>query len=212
MVFAHPMIPPTRYGSTIKSIDDSAAREIPGYQQTLVTSVPAATLEGWAVVIADDFPSAMQAAKAVVIDYEPGPTANVSEADILAEGERLAADKSLGTLFVDEGDVGTARAEAVDSFTAVYRTGTAMHYPLEPVNALVEFVDGRCHVHTGNQYRAAMLPTLAGVLDMDEANIVIHQYYLGGGFGRRLWGDYMIPAALAAKQLGKPVKLVFRQP
>jgi isoquinoline 1-oxidoreductase beta subunit len=211
MVFAHPMLPPTRYGSSIISIDDSAAKDIPGYQQTLELTDPSGLLEGWAVVIADDFPSAIKAATAVTIDWQAGPTATVSEADIFAEGERLVADQSAGTRFVDEGDVSAAQAAAADSFGATYRTGTAMHYALEPVNALVEFVDGVCHVHAGNQFRAVMLPTLAGVLAMDEANIVIHQYYLGGGFGRRLWGDYMIPAALAAQQLGKPVKLVFQR-
>ncbi len=211
MVFGLPMMPPTRYGSSIKSIDDSAAKDIPGYQQTLQITDPSGLLMGWAVVIADDFPSAMKAADAVAIDWEAGPTANVSEADILAEGARLVADKSIGTLFVDEGDVTAAQAAAADSFSATYRTGTAMHYPLEPVNALVEFLDGKCHVHSGNQFRAAMLPTLAGVLGMEADDIVIHQYYLGGGFGRRLWGDYMIPAALAAQQLGKPVKVVFRR-
>ena len=46
---------------------------------------------------------------------------------------------------------------------------------------------------------------------MEEADIVLHQYYLGGGYGRRLWGDPMIPAALAAKELGKPVKIVFQR-
>ncbi len=56
-----------------------------------------------------------------------------------------------------------------------------------------------------------MLPTLAGVLGITADDVVIHQYYLGGGFGRRLWGDYMIPAALAAQELGKPVKVVFRR-
>ncbi len=211
MVFGSPLIPPTRYGSSIRSIDDSAAKEIPGYQKTLQLTDPSGLLMGWAVVIADDFPSAMKAADAVVVDWEAGPTANVSEADIQAEGARLVADKSIGTRFVDEGDVTAAQAAAADSFTATYRTGTVMHYQLEPVNALVEFVDGKCHVHSGNQYRAAMLPTLAGVLGITADDVVIHQYYLGGGFGRRLWGDYMIPAALAAQELGKPVKVVFRR-
>ena len=211
MVFGVPMMPPTRYGSSIQRIDDGAVKDIPGYQQTLQLTDPSGLLMGWALVIADNYPSAMKAADALAVDWEAGPTANVSEVDIQEEGARLVADKTAGTLFVDEGDVVAARAAAADSFSATYRTATAMHFQLEPVNALVEFIDGKCHVHAGNQYRAAMLPTLAGVLGLTTDDIVIHQYYLGGGFGRRLWGDYMIPAALAAQQLGKPVKVVFRR-
>ena len=211
MVFAHPLIPPTRYGSTINSIDDSAARDIPGYLQTLTLTDPSEVLQGWAVVIAEDYPSAMKAAKAVAVDWAPGPTASVSEAHILAEGAKLAADKSSGVLFVDEGDVAAARAEAVTTHSATYRTGTVLHFTLEPGNAVVEFVDGKCHIHSGNQWQSLILPTLAKSLGLEEADIVIHQYYLGGGFGRRLWGDTMIPAALAAQELGKPVKIVFQR-
>jgi CO/xanthine dehydrogenase Mo-binding subunit len=41
---------------------------------------------------------------------------------------------------------------------------------------------------------------------------VLHSYMLGGGFGRRLDGDYAVPAALAAKAVGKPVKMVCTRP
>ena len=211
MVFAHPLIPPTRYGSTINSIDDSAARDIPGYLQTLALTDPSEVLHGWAVVIAEDYPSAMKAAALVSVDWAPGPTAKVSEADILAEGAKLAADKSSGVLFVDDGDVDAAHADAVTTHSATYRTGTVLHFTLEPANAVVEFVDGKCHIHSGNQWQSLILPTLAKSLGLEEADIVIHQYYLGGGFGRRLWGDPMIPAALAAQELGKPVKIVFQR-
>ncbi|MDX1499179.1 MAG: molybdopterin cofactor-binding domain-containing protein [Woeseiaceae bacterium] len=212
MVFAHPLLPPTRYGSTIRAIDDSAAKEIPGYQQTLQLDDPSEVLQGWAVVIADDYPSAMRAAAAVKVDYAPGPTADVSEADLIAEGEKLAADRASGVLVVDDGDVAAAREAAASTLNSVYRTHTALHFTLEPANALAEFVDGHCHIHSGNQWQSLILPTLAKALDMAETDITLHQYYLGGGYGRRLWGDPMIPAALAAKALGKPVKLVFQRP
>ena len=212
MVYGHPLMPPTRYGSTINSIDDSAAKDVRGYQQTITIEDPSGTIQGWAMVIADSFPAAMKAAAAVEVDWTPGPTAGVSDADIQSEGARLAADTSQGALFVDDGDVAAAREAAASTHTAVYRTSTLLHFTLEPQNALVEFVDGKCHVHAGNQWQSLILPLLAQALEMQETDIVLHQYYLGGGFGRRLFGDQMIPAALAARELGKPVKLVFQRP
>ena len=211
MVFAHPMIPPTRYGSTIRSIDDTAAKDIRGYVQTLALNDPSEVLQGWAVVIAEDYPAAMRAAEAVKIDWEPGPTADVSEDDLVAEGNRLVSDKGTGVLAVDEGDVAAAREAAAATHTATYTTTTALHFTLETANAVVEFAEGKCHIHSGNQWQSLILPTLAKALAMEETDITIHQYYLGGGFGRRLWGDPMIPAALAAKELGKPVKIVFQR-
>jgi len=212
MVYAHPLMPPTRYGSQINSIDDSAAKTIAGYQKTIQLTDPSDQIQGWAVVIADSFPAAMQAAAAVKVDWQTGPTATVSEADLFAEGTKLVKDKSSGVLAVDIGDTAKALKESSDTHTATYRTNTALHFALEPVNALVEFKEGKCHIHAGNQWQSLILPYLATALDMPETDIIIHQYYLGGGFGRRLWGDYMIPAALAAKQLGQPVKLVFQRP
>lgn len=212
MVYGHPLIPPTRYGSSIVSLDDSGARDIAGYQQTIRIDDPSDKIQGWAIVIADSVPAAMKAAETVKVEWNAGPTANVSEADLVAEGEKLAADKTSGVLVVDDGDVAAARESAASTHTGIYRTSTALHFTLEPQNALVEFdADGICHVHAGNQWQSLILPDLAKALEMPETDIVLHQYYLGGGFGRRLYGDQMIPAALAARALGKPVKLVFQR-
>jgi len=211
MVYAHPLIPPTRYGSTINTIDDSAASDVPGYLQTIEIGDPSDTVQGWALVIAETFPAAMQASKAVSVDWAAGPTAAVTEAHIMAEGAKLAADRSTGVLVVDDGDVAAAREGAADTHSAVYRTGTALHFTLEPQNALVEYVEGVFHIHAGNQWQSLILPYLATALGVEESNIVIHQYYLGGGYGRRLFGDQMIPAAIAARELGRPVKLVFQR-
>ena len=211
MVYAHPMMPPTRYGSAINSVNDTAARDIPGYMQTLTLSDPSEVLQGWALVIAETFPAAMRAADAVEIDWSPGPTAAVTEAHIIAEGQKLTADPASGVKVVDDGDVAAARASAANTHSATYTTSSALHFTLEPQNALVEFVDGVFHIHSGNQWQSLILPFLATALGVEESNIVIHQYYLGGGFGRRLFGDQMIPAALAARDLGRPVKLIFQR-
>ena len=210
MVYAMPLLPPTRYGSKVNGIDESAAKTIPGYIGAIEINDPSQTIQGHVVVAAETMAAVLKAAKAVSVDWTPGPTASVTEAAILAEGARLATDPEAGALFVDEGDVGVARANAASTMSATYTTGTALHFTMEPQNALVEFdSEGRCHIHAGNQWQSLILPVLAQALEMSEADIVIHQYYLGGGYGRRLFGDQMIPAALAARSLGRPVKLIF---
>jgi isoquinoline 1-oxidoreductase beta subunit len=58
------------------------------------------------------------------------------------------------------------------------------------------------------QWQSLALPWLAAALQVPETDIVMRTYLLGGGFGRRLNGDYAVGAALAAKAVGKPVKMI----
>ncbi|NHI02122.1 xanthine dehydrogenase family protein molybdopterin-binding subunit [Oceanimonas sp. MB9] len=209
MVYARPILPPTRYGSTVERVDDSAARDIKGYLGYEVLKDPSKTCEGWVTVIADNFPSAIKAANAIKVDYKAGETATVSEADLQKEGERLVRDRTQGLLFVDEGDVTRAQADSGKTIEALYTTATASHFQLEPLNALSEFRDGKWHVHTGNQWQSLTLPTIAKAAGVSEDDVIMHQYYLGGGFGRRLYGDWIVPSLLTAKAIDKPVKLIF---
>ena len=210
MVYGIPLVPPTRYGAQVRGIDESAAESLPGYLGAVRIEDPTSTLQGWVVVAAETMPVALKAAKAVQVDWQPGDTAGVSEADLSAEGLRLAQEPSSGTLVVDDGDVDAARATAASQLNATYRTATALHFTLEPQNAVVEFDDaGQCHIYAGNQWQSLILPLLAQVLDLPETDIIIHQQYLGGGYGRRLFGDQMIPAVLASRTLGRPLKLIF---
>lgn len=209
MVYARPIIPPTRYGSKVISVDDSAAKKVKGYLGYHILQDPSDIIQGWLAVEADSYYGAIKAGDALKVSYQAGKTAKVSEQDIIAEGERLVADESEGGLFVNEGDFAAASAKAVNSIDAVYRTHTALHFALEPVNATVEEKDGLWHIYTGNQWQSLTLPAIAKALQVTDDKVVMHQQYLGGGFGRRLFGDYAIPAALTAKAIGKPVKMVF---
>ena len=105
MVYGIPLVPPTRYGSVVVSVDDSEAKALPGYIDAVEVQDPTGTIQGWVVVVAEQLPIAMQAARLLNVTWEAGPTAEVDEAALLAEGVRLANDPSQGTLVVNDGDV-----------------------------------------------------------------------------------------------------------
>lgn len=212
MVYAVPMIPPTRYGSSVISVDDSGAQGMKGYAQTLTLEDPSGTLEGWVVVLGDSLMAAQRASENVVVEWQAGETSTVSEEDINARSRELIADASAGAILpADNPDTAAAFEAAADMIEAEYTTQTVLHFQLEPVNATVfQNNEGTWEVHCGNQWQSLILPTLSAALEAPADKIVMRTYMLGGGFGRRLNGAYTLPAALASKALGgKPVKLVF---
>jgi CO/xanthine dehydrogenase Mo-binding subunit len=212
MVYARPKLPPTRNGCTVTSIDDSAAKDVKGYINSVALDDPSGTVPGWVVVYADSFTAANHAADKVKVVWATGEAAKVSEKDILDHGARLIDDPKGGSLVVADEGVEQAFAAAKTTLERSYTTSTVLHFQLEPVNALAFEKDGIWEIHTGNQWQSLILPTLAKALGVGEDKVVLRTYLLGGGFGRRLNGDYSVPAALASKAIGKPVKLVFTRP
>src|SRR5580692_8333683 len=208
MVFARPKIPPTRYDSKVVSIDDSGAKHLPGYIRSLALDDPSGIAPGWVMVCAESFAVASQAADLVKVTWKSGEAAHVSESDIQNRAAELIADPKGGAMLVEDAGVDAAFASAKQKLERTYTTSTVMHFALEPVNALAFEKDGAFEIHTGNQWQSLILPVLAKALGRSQDKIVLRTYLLGGGFGRRLEGDYMVPAALAAKAIGKPVKMI----
>jgi isoquinoline 1-oxidoreductase beta subunit len=208
MIHARPRVPPTRNDSKVVSIDDSAARRVPGYIQSLALDDPSGTVPGWVMVYADSFVAADRAADLVKVEWSTGEAANVSEEDLQRRAAQLIADPKGGSLMVDDPGVDAAFAAAKRTLERHYTTSTVMHFQLEPINGLAFEKDGVFEIHSGNQWQSLILPVLAKALGRSEDKIVMRSYLLGGGFGRRLNGDYAVPAALAAKAVGKPVKMV----
>jgi isoquinoline 1-oxidoreductase beta subunit len=207
-VYARPKVPPTRYDSKVVSIDDSSAKRVPGYLKSLALDDPSGTVPGWVMVYAETFIAANKAADLVNVKWSSGKAATISEADIQKRSADLIADPKGGSLLVDDPGVDAALASAKQKIERTYTTRTVMHFALEPVNALAFETDGIFEIHTGNQWQTLILPVLAKALARSQDKIVLRSYLLGGGFGRRLVGDYTVGAALAAKAIGKPVKMV----
>ncbi len=212
MVYAAPKIPPTRNGSTVVAVDDSRAKSSPGYSGHLVLDDPSKTVPGWVLVFADSTYNAFKAASLVDVTWKSDDTADLSEDDVIGFGAKQIDSGEEGALVVDDAGVDAAFKGAAHTLEATYKTASVLHFQLEPLNALAFIKDGVWQIHTGNQWQSLALPVLAKALGVDEKNVVMVTYLLGGGFGRRLNGDYAVPAALASKALGKPVKVVFTRP
>jgi isoquinoline 1-oxidoreductase beta subunit len=209
MLYGKPVVPPVRYGATVKAVDETEARKVPGFVRAVTLDDKTGTTSGWVVAVAATYPAAKKAAAALKIDYDKGPYANVSDQTLIDEAKRLQKDDGAGQLFVKKGDQAAAIAGAAKVLEAEYLTSINIHAPLEPMNALAYERDGVWHVHTGNQFASRTGGVAATALDVDPKHVVLHQYFIGGGFGRRLDADMVIPAVLASKALAKPVKLIY---
>lgn len=209
MVYAIPVTPPVRFGATVRSVDDTAARAIPGYLRHVVIEDPLETQTGWVMSVAEGFWPARKAAEALQVDWDPGPNAEVSLDDIYAESARLIETEEEARTHWLHGDADTALAQADSLHEAVYRTGLNLHMTLEPMNATVEIVDGVYHIHAGHQFQTLFNLKLPEALGVTPDKVVLHQQILGGGFGRRLEIDYLVMAALTAKELDRPVKMIY---
>src|ERR1700676_1788198 len=173
---------------------------------------PSGTAPGWVMVYADSFVAANRAADLVKVNWNSGDAANVSEQDLQRHAAQLIANPNGGALVVDDPGVDAAFTSAKSTLERTYTTSSVMHFQLEPINALAFEKDGVFEIHTGNQWQSLILPLLGQALGRGPETIVLRSYLLGGGFGRRLDGNYAVPAALAAKAVGKPVKMVCTRP
>lgn len=209
MVYARPKLPPTRYGARVTAIDETEARKVPGYIRAVALEDPSGTVPGWVMVYGETFVAADRACEALKVTWAGGDGATVSEADLNRRATELIADASKGGLVVADPGVEAAFKAAKSKVEATYTTATALHFQLEPVNALAFERNGVFEIHTGNQWQSLVLPWLSKALGRPEESIVLRTYLLGGGFGRRLNGDYAVGAALASKAIGgNPVKMV----
>jgi isoquinoline 1-oxidoreductase subunit beta len=209
MLYGKLAIPPVRYGAKVKSVDDSEAKKVAGFVKAVVVEDKTATTSGWVVAVATSYEGAKKAAAALKVDWDKGPYANVSDQSIIDESRRLQKEGTEGFLFVKDGDSAAAMAKAAKVIEGEYLTSLNIHAPLEPMNALAMEENGVWHIYTGNQFNTRTTLIAAAVAGVDAKNIVIHQHFLGGGFGRRLESDMVVPALAAAKAVGKPVKLIY---
>jgi CO/xanthine dehydrogenase Mo-binding subunit len=209
MVYGAIVTPPVRFGATVKSVDDSAAKTVPGFIKTVILDDKTGSTTGWVVAVAGTYANARKAAAALKISYDGGPNAKLSSQSLLDEAKRLQALDDSGQFFVKDGDTAAAFGTAAKVMEAEYFTSINIHAPMEPMNATAELKGDIWHIYSGNQFATRSGAIAAGAAGVDPKYVVMHQTWLGGGFGRRLDADMMVPAVQAAKAVGRPVKVIY---
>jgi isoquinoline 1-oxidoreductase beta subunit len=188
------------FGGRLRSVDDSAAKAVKGVRQIV-------RLDDAVAVVADHMGAAKKGLAALKIEWDDGPHAKLTTADIVAELEQ--ATLKPGPVAQTVGDVEKALAAATTRVEATYQLPFLAHAAMEPMNCTVHLTRDGCEVWLGSQVLARAQAAAAKAAGLPLDKVVVHNHLLGGGFGRRLEVDNVVRAVEIAKQVDGPVKLVW---
>jgi CO/xanthine dehydrogenase Mo-binding subunit len=187
-------------GGKVADVDDQKAKAVPGVRQIV-------RLDDAVAVVADHMWAAKQGLAALAIRWDDGPSGRLNTADVVA-GLAKASETS-GVTARKDGDPERALAGAAKKVEAIYEAPFLAHAAMEPMNCTVHVRKDSCEVWTGSQVLSRAQAAAAEVTGFPLEKVVVHNHYLGGGFGRRLEVDYVSQAVRIAKQVDAPVKVVW---
>jgi isoquinoline 1-oxidoreductase beta subunit len=202
---------PPVYGGTVDEVDSGDAEKVPGVERVvrLKEAKPPsgfAALGGVAVLATSTW-AAMRGRDRLKVTWTDGPNAGYDSARYRAELERTA--RRPGKLVRNQGNVARALRGAAKRVEADYYIPHLSHAQMEPLAALAVVENGRCRIQAPTQHPQAARESVAAALEMPIANVRVDVTLLGGGFGRKSKPDFIVEAALLAKETGRPVKVVW---
>ena len=185
------------FAGVLASLDDKAARAMPGVVDVL-------RIGNAVAVVGDHYWAAKKGLEALDIQWDLGVNANLSTKqlrDALADSARNGK-----SIVAKETGSRPATGTTVD---AVYQLPMLAHATMEPLNATVSVTADQCEIWTGTQVPTRCVDVAVKITGLPEEKIVLHNQYLGGGFGRRLETDQVEQALAFAKQVKYPLKVVW---
>jgi xanthine dehydrogenase YagR molybdenum-binding subunit len=163
-----------------------------------------------AVAVAETFESAKAAADAVVATYD-ADRPNV-EPHLEAEDEPEEVMTTFGPqkrVESERGDAEAAFANAPVQVDHTYVTPFETHNPLEPHSTTAVWDGSTLTLYESSQGVINLRGVLAQMFGLPVENTRVITKFVGSGFGSKLWPWTLCPlAAAAARQVGRPVRLV----
>jgi xanthine dehydrogenase YagR molybdenum-binding subunit len=165
-----------------------------------------------ALVVADGFEQARAAAMLVRARYDRIPASFLLR-DNLGQAYR---PRIVGPGYAPDrvmGDFAAGFANAPVKIDVEYENANQHHNPMEPHAAQAQWDGDRLTVHVSQQSLSSARAALASTLRIAPEKIKLISRYIGGGFGSKLpINTEVVLASLAARVLGRPVKVVLTRP
>jgi isoquinoline 1-oxidoreductase beta subunit len=186
------------FGGKVKRVDPAAARAVKGVKDIVHVSNGVA-------VVADSSWAALAGRKALTIEWDEGPLAQLGQAQIMRDLEEAA--KQPGQVARKDGDAEKVLEAGGRTHEAVYRMPFLEHACMEPMNCTAHVTADACEIWAPTQSPGPNQATAAKLTGLPPEKITIHTTLLGGGFGRRAEQDFVIDAVETSKAVGAPVKV-----
>jgi isoquinoline 1-oxidoreductase beta subunit len=187
-------------GGKVAALDEPKAMAIKGVRQVV-------RLDDVVAVVGDHMWAARQGLAALDVRWDDGPNGKVSTADVVRGLDE--ASRKAGVMGRNDGDAPAALLRASRKVEATYQAPFLAHAAMEPLSCTVHVQPDKCEVWVGSQVQGRAQATAAEVTGLPLEKVTVHNYLLGGGFGRRLEHDYVTQAVRIAKQVEGPVKVVW---
>jgi isoquinoline 1-oxidoreductase beta subunit len=193
------------FGGAVSKLDPASIQDMPGVRKVI-------NLDDSVAVIADGYWQAKMAMDRLQVEFSDGGNSHWEQGEIF---NQFATDLDQSAAAGDEetdvasGDARAALRGAAQVLDAEYRVPYLAHSPMEPMNCMAWVHDGTCELWTGTQNPLGFAKDVSDALGMDLDDVMVHNQYLGGGFGRRAFSDYTVQAARIASSVPYPVKLIW---
>ncbi|MDB6102985.1 MAG: Aldehyde dehydrogenase [Gammaproteobacteria bacterium] len=190
---------PVKGGRVVK-VDDRRAKAVRGVTQIVV-------LDDAVAVVGEHTGATRKGLALLDISWDAGPQGQYSTETLVAE--LAAASKREGVVATQKGDLAASLATAAKRVDAVYQIPLLAHTMMEPMNCTVRLSRSKCELWLGSQAATRAQSAAAKITDLPLEAVVVHNQFLGGGFGRRAEFDVVEQAVRIAQKVDHPVKLIW---
>jgi CO/xanthine dehydrogenase Mo-binding subunit len=181
---------PPSFGGKPAKFDEAAARAIPGVRDVF-------PMNDGIVVVADDTWLAHKGVAALKVEWDRGPNADFSSAELT---------KRFKEAVVAFPEMTTGLSKTVE---AQYELPYLNHATMEPMNCTVHLHDGKCDIWVPTQGPDRVKEMAVQSLGLKPEDVTVNVTLVGGGFGRRLSQDYAAEALQIAKKTNMPIQLLW---